>query len=61
MIVHTMPVEAGAILLSAETRLTAESVNAEVVASTSRTVAVVASEATAAETNSAVLGLDVEV
>ena len=61
MIVRIMPVEAGAISLDAETRLTAGSVNAEVVTGTSGTITVVASEATAAGTNSTVLGSAVEV
>ena len=61
IIVLTMPVEAGVISLGAETRPTAGSISAEVVAGTSRTVTIVASEATAAGTNSTVLGSTVEV
>jgi len=61
MIVCTMPVEAGAILLGAETSLATGSVNAKVMADTSGTVTVVASEATAAGTNSTVLGSAVEI
>ena len=61
MTVRTMYVETGAISLGAEMRSVARSVNVEVITGTSGTVTVVASEETAAATNSAVLGLAVEV
>jgi len=61
MIVRTMPIEARAISLGAETRPIAGSVNAEVMTGTSGAVTVVASETTTAGTNSTVLGSAIEV
>ena len=61
MIMRIMSVEAGAISLGAETRPATGSVNAEVMADTSKTIIVVASEATCAGTNSTVPGSAVEV
>jgi len=61
IVVHIMSVEAGTISLSADTRPTIGSINAEVMTGTSGTVTVVAYEATAVGTNSTVRGSDVEV